>query len=409
MIRINGAGRLALLFASLSVLMAMPARGQGPTSGSGGSSGPSQANGMPRDTPPPGLGQPGPGLPPAPEPGSALPNGSLEAPPPPLPPIQPAPASPSQPADTFGPAVGGFSPFMNPVVGHAPVRADYRVIWFPAEPVVGQSSNLGYLQQDFMLAFPVWQNGTTDEWSVSANLRNETFHTHAQLPDTRQPFPEDLWNIRFGTTYRHLFDNGWIAGGTVSFGSASDKPFHSIDELTAGVNAFLRIPQGEHNAWLLSLSYSPVSELPYPIPGVAYLWQPSENFRANIGLPFQVMWRPIEDLTFDVSYMLLTTFHARATYRLCHPIRIYVAYATENEAYLLADRVSSNDRFFNVDQRLTAGIQYVLGPRASIDLASGYIFDHHFFEGKNITSGTNFNRLDVGDEPYVSLQFRVRW
>ncbi|HLJ96047.1 MAG TPA: hypothetical protein VKU02_22925 [Gemmataceae bacterium] len=298
---------------------------------------------------------------------------------------------------------------MNPVVGHAPVRADYRVIWFPAEPVVGQSSNLGYLQQDFMLAFPVWQNGTTDEWSVSANLRNETFHTHAQLPDTRQPFPEDLWNIRFGTTYRHLFDNGWIAGGTVSFGSASDKPFHSIDELTAGVNAFLRIPQGEHNAWLLSLSYSPVSELPYPIPGVAYLWQPSENFRANIGLPFQVMWRPIEDLTFDVSYMLLTTFHARATYRLCHPIRIYVAYATENEAYLLADRVSSNDRFFNVDQRLTAGIQYVLGPRASIDLASGYIFDHHFFEGKNITSGTNFNRLDVGDEPYVSLQFRVRW
>ncbi len=298
---------------------------------------------------------------------------------------------------------------MNPAVGHAPVRADYRVIWFPAEPVVGQSSNLGYLQQDFMLAFPVWQNGSTDEWSVSANLRNETFHTHALLPDTRQPFPEDLWNIRFGTTYRHLFDNGWIAGGTVSFGSASDKPFHSIDELTAGINAFLRIPQGEHNAWLLSLSYSPVSELPYPIPGVAYLWQPSENFRANIGLPFQVMWRPIEDLTLDVSYMLLTTFHARATYRLCHPIRIYVAYATENEAYLLADRISSNDRFFNVDQRVTAGIQYVIGPKASIDLASGYIFDHHFFEGKNITSGTNFNRLDVGDEPYVSLQFRVRW
>ena len=38
-----------------------------------------------------------------------------------------------------------------------------------------------------------------------------------------------------------------------------------------------------------------------------------------------------------------------------------------------------------------------------------YIFDHHFFEGKNITDGTGFNRVDMGDGPYVAVQLRVRW
>jgi len=295
------------------------------------------------------------------------------------------------------------------VVGHAGLFTDYRVSWLLSEPVTGQPTRLGYVQQDFSLLFPIWQCAGTDEWVGIASVRNDLVHTHALLPDTQQPFPDDLWTIRFGTTYRHRFDNSWVGGATVVVGSASDKPFHSINEMTAGLNAFLRVPQGERNAWLFSLNYSPTSELPFPIPGVAYIWQPCEEFRAHLGLPFQVLWRPVEDLTFDLSYMLLTTFHARAAYRLCPQVRLYAAYATENEGYLLAERVSSNDRFYNVDQRLTGGVQMVLSPRTALDLSSGYVFDHHFFEGKNITSGTHFNRVDVGDGTFVSLQLRVRW
>jgi hypothetical protein len=402
MIRTDVAGALALFLGLLITLMGSPTPGQEPTQSR-------DANGGTIGSPLPAAAQSEPEPSAAPFPGPAIPDAVVEPFPPALPPIEASQAVQAPPPDAFAPSTGGFSPFMNPVVGRAPVRTDYWVVWLPAEPVAGQPTNLGYVQQDFALSFPLWQCAGADEWLGSINFRNETFHTHAILPDTRQPFPEDLWNIRFGTTYRHLFENGWIAGGTLTVGSASDKPFHSIDEMTAGINAFLRIPQGEHNAWLLSLSYSPVSELPYPIPGVAFMWQPSENFRANLGLPFQVMWRPVEDLTLDLSYMLLTTFHARATYRLCRSIRFYVAYATENEAYLLADRVDVNDRFFNVDQRVTAGAQVNISPRAALDLSSGYVFDHHFFEGKNITNGTNFNRVDVGDGTFVSLQFRIRW
>src|SRR5207244_7729232 len=124
------------------------------------------------------------------------------------------------------------------------------------------------------------------------------------------------------------------------------QAFHSINEMTAGANAFLRIPQGEHNAWLFTLAYSPTSELPIPIPGVAYVRQPSEEFRMNIGLPFQVMWRPIDDVTLDFSYMLLRTVHARATYRLAPALRVYVSYDWGNEGWFLAERPNNNDRVY---------------------------------------------------------------
>lgn len=305
--------------------------------------------------------------------------------------------------------MGGRSPFGNPLVGQAPIRGDYRASWFAAEPVAGQPTNMGYFRQELTVSSPVWQKSGQDEWSVFASVRDEIFQTHAILPDTRQAFPEDLWNIRFGTSYRYLFDNGWILGGTLSVGSASDKPFNGLEEMTAGVNAFLRVPSGENNAWLFSLSYSPTGQLPYPIPTVAYVWQPSDTFHMNIGLPFMLMWRPTEEVTLDVTYMLLTTLHASVSYRLSDQARLYLAYASESEAYLLADRVDNNDRFYNVDQRAYAGSQYFFTRKCSLDFSGGYLFDRYFFEGKNISTDSNFNRVDLGAGPYASAQFQLRW
>ncbi len=249
----------------------------------------------------------------------------------------------------------GLSPLFSPTVGHALYRVDFRSTWFPEEPVPGQPTKLGYVEEDLSVSVPLWQD-CANEWLGSLHVRGEFYQTHAILPGNDQPFPPELWNIRFGTSYRHLFDNGWVAGGSLSVGSASDVPFQSINVMTAGISTFLRIPQGEHNAWLFTLSYSPTSELGVPIPGVAFVYQPSDQLRINLGLPFQVLYRPCEDLTLDFSYMLLRTVHARATYRLCRPVRVYVGYDWENESYFLADRVDLNDRFFYYDQRLTAGV-----------------------------------------------------
>jgi len=328
---------------------------------------------------------------------------------PPLPPTNQGGPPPldADPSSVFGGGLGGALPLLNPTVGNAVFRADYRSTWLPSASVIGQGTSLGYVEQDLGIRCPFWQDAN-NEWTGSLHVRNELFQTHAFFPDTGQSFPEELWDIRLATSYRHLFENGWIAGATVSIGSASDRPFAGIGEMTAGVNAFLRVPSGDHNAWLFSLSYSSNSEVPIPIPGVAYVWQPADNLVLNLGLPFMVMYRPTDDLTLECSYMLLTTVHARASYRLCKPVRIYAGYDWNNESYLPVDRPDVNDRLFYFNQKLSAGVRATLSKNVALDLSSGYVFDRYYFEGHSL-SDSNHDRIDLGDAPFVSLQCQVHW
>jgi hypothetical protein len=306
-----------------------------------------------------------------------------------------------------GPA-GGLGALLSPTVGNMPLRASVGFTAFPSEPVNYQPTSLAFYREDLAVSAPVWQN-PCNEWSVSANVRAAEFQTHAVLLDTNQPFPSQLIDVRFGTAYRHLFDNDWVAGIGGSFGSASNEPFHSINELTVGVNAFLRIPQGEHNAWLFTLNYSTNSQINVPIPGVAYLWVPSPYFQAVIGFPFaSATYRPTDDLTLSVSYALLTTFHARASYRILGPLRLYAAFDTDNESYFLVPREDDRERFFYYEKRVSGGLHYVFGPRVNLDLSGGYAFGRHYFEGRTL-SDRSFDRVDVADGPYVALKLMFRY
>jgi hypothetical protein len=339
----------------------------------------------------------------------------LDAAPIPVDPLPaPSPSAPEQPSRAAGEAFsslggfgagpgGGIGALVSPTVGNMPVRASLGFTWFPSEDVHVQPTSLAEYREDFAISAPIWQN-ERNEWSLSTNLRAEEFNTGAILPTTRQAFPDQLIDVRFGTSYRHEFDNDWIAGIGGSFGSASDQPFHSVNELTAGVNAFLRVPQGDRNAWLFTINYSTNSQINIPIPGVAYLWVPSDYFQAVVGFPFaSVNYRPTDELTFSLSYALLTTVHARATYRLAPPLRIYAAFDWDNESYFRVGRENDKDRFFYYEKRASVGVQYTLGPRANLDLSGGVAFNRFFFEGQSLNDDDN-NRVDVDSGPYVALK-----
>jgi hypothetical protein len=348
---------------------------------------------------------------PAPAREGVLPNSAFPdlVPPSEPPPSWPPPPSPPAAPAADGPLLSPFagSPWAAPTVGHVPFSAAYRITWLPDEPVSGQNTHFGLVHEDASVRFPIWQDDR-NEVTGTFHVRNDSIHTGAILPNTDQPFPDELWDIRIGAGYRHEFDNGWIAGVNFSFGSASNEPFHSINELTVGLNAFLRIPSGERNAWLFSLSYSPTGELSFPIPGVAYMWVPSDQFRMNIGLPFMVWYRPIEDLTLEASYMLLTTVHARATYRICKEVRVYAGFDWSNESWFIVPRPDDKDRLFYYEQRLSVGAVTNIGRIFLLDVSTGYVFNRMYFEGQHY-SDRNFNRVDIDAAPLLSLQAQLRW
>src|SRR5262249_34850300 len=84
-----------------------------------------------------------------------------------------------------------------PRVRPAPPARGLQVLYFPDEPVAGQHTDLGSTQHDVTLDAPLYQ-GAADEWATLLRLRNQQFDTAAAFPDSGEPFPDELWNIRFG-------------------------------------------------------------------------------------------------------------------------------------------------------------------------------------------------------------------
>jgi hypothetical protein len=283
---------------------------------------------------------------------------------------------------------------------------NYRFRWSPGQPVSGQPTDLGFVQHNLGSRVPVWISGP-DLVLLSAEAQVDSFQSDALLPDQGRPFPENLWNLRVGSHYLHRFDNGWLGGTQVQVGSASDQPFAAFRDVNASVIAFLRVPHHNRDAWNFALIYLPLSEIPYPLPMVAYTWQPSETLRVNLGLPFQVTYRPCDDFTLAFSYMLLRTVRTRASYALTEHWQVYAAYDWTNQSWFLHDRSNDRERLFSYEQRLTVGVQRIVGP-VSLDLSAGYAFERFTFTGQRFADNDQ-NRIDIAPGAFVSLQAGLTW
>jgi hypothetical protein len=301
--------------------------------------------------------------------------------------------------------------WVDPTFGKMMGRADYRVTFYSDERVEGQNTRLDLTQHNFTLVTPLFQD-SRDEWSVSARLRYQNYDTEARLPDSGQRLPQELWDARAGLSYRHKFANQWTLGGSLTVGSASDEPFHSEDELFVHAAGLLRVPRGERDAWLFSLTYASDQEIFHlrhiPIPGVAYLYWPSDAFKVVIGVPFtSVEYKPFTPLTLEASYFPARRVRARVTYVIFAPLRVFIEFDSDHDNYYLADRGDRNDQLFYYEKRITGGMRFDLR-HVGIELTGGYVFDRFYFEGERY-SERNENRFNVHDGTFVAGRLSFRW
>lgn len=291
-------------------------------------------------------------------------------------------------------------------------RADYRLQYYSTERVENQPAQMNLDQHNFTLSTPLFQT-TRDEWSLSGRLRYQDYDTRAIFPDSGERFPNELWDVRGGLGYRHKFDNDWILGGLVTVGSASDRPFHSEDEMIVRATGLLRVPARERDAWIFTLIYAsdlqPIAGLRHvPMPGVAYLWQPTDQFKAIVGFPFtSVEYKPTEKLTMDVTYFPMRTFHARAMYAIFRPLRILFGFDSDHDTYYLAGRGDVNDQLFYYEKRVTGGMRFDLR-HVGIELIGGYVWDRFYFEGEG-WSDRRENRIDVRPATVIGSRISFRW
>ena len=280
--------------------------------------------------------------------------------------------------------------------------------WAPTVGVDDQPAQLGINAEYARVAAPL---GMPVEgkpiWIGIAKFGRLELATDAILPDSGTPVPDQLWLVETGVMHIRPLAGGGTLGGTFLFGSASDRPYAASRDLTLMAIGFYNRPaRNADDEWSFSVFYSPTSQLPYPLPGIAYVWRPNETLEAKIGLPPAIEWRPTEDWTFSANYFPLLNFNTSARRRLADGLFLLAYYRTDTEIYFLADRVLDDQRFYVFDQRAAVGLERVLGKGFSLEFMGSYLFDRRLFQGTSFTSGqTDVVRFDSG----LGLSLQLLW
>ncbi len=283
----------------------------------------------------------------------------------------------------------------------------YGVTWYPTSS--RGATDMSLVRQNLSLGMPVWKEDG-NSIILTLGVRNSIYDTNAIFPESGEPFPDELWNINFGTMFLRKFDNGASGMITINFGSASDKPFHSIDEMTLGFISMLQMPaRNERDNWQFTLFYSPVGNFNFPVPGIAYQWNPNENLQMAIGIPFSLKWRPTERWLLELNYLPVLNVNAKATYLWTEVVSFYGGYESFQETYLLADRTDDDDRFVGFEQRLIGGVRWNVWSKGTLDLHAGYAFDRYFGTGQNQIGGGLEDELDLPSGAFVGGNLSLRF
>ncbi|EAQ81877.1 DUF6268 family outer membrane beta-barrel protein [Blastopirellula marina] len=278
--------------------------------------------------------------------------------------------------------------------------------WAPEQNLNSQNGDLtmsGFLAS---LTLPIsMQEGRI--WAATFNYDQLDISSNAILPDSGVPLPDRFYQINFGVTHFRELANGWQAGGMLSVGTATNEPFDDINDMTLSAVAFLNIPWRDgRDSWNLSLFYSPTGQIQFPLPGIAYVWRPNEQFEMNIGVPFSLKYRPTERRTFSFTYTPLTNVNLLVEQELGAKVVVYGGYSVNNKIYLLSGRADNADRLYFFDQRLTIGLRRELGWGFSADLSGAYLFDREIFQAQGFSS----DRMDqIGIDSGALLSLSIGW
>jgi hypothetical protein len=299
-------------------------------------------------------------------------------------------------------------------IGDQQVTAAYDVHHYFEVNTDQRDRDLSFTRHDLHLRVPISQDEQR-EWTFGMGLTALDLETHAEFPDTsflwrRDRFPGQLYDVQLDTTYRQRLGNDWIIGGQFAISSPSDRPFASVEEMAFMLNASLRIPQGESDAWVFFLNYASNREFlsHIPIPGVGYQLD-RERIRALIGVPVStVHYEPWDWLHLDARYFVPRTIDAEISMLPSDGLRIYAGYHWTNDRYLRHDRRDNDDRLFLYEQSVTGGVEWSITDAVSVDVYGGYAFSRFFFEGEEY-GDRDQNRIDIDDGPFVGARLAIRF
>ncbi|MEN0059617.1 MAG: hypothetical protein AAGB31_12330 [Bdellovibrio sp.] len=258
--------------------------------------------------------------------------------------------------------------------------------------------------QAFDFSIPVYK---TEVESVAVSLNGSQLKVD---PSQASPYSE-LYDLKVGLSYTRSVDEQRVWSISTRYGSASDKPFKDGSVNTIGATALYSFPRNETSRWLLLLDYSnnrPILNN-IPLPGFAFFYYPSPQFRAVLGAPFaSINWSFTDNMALDFFTLVPWIFKGSVSYKITEFARLYTGLDFSQITYYLHGRQNDQDRLFYDEKKIFVGIKSPLSQTVFAELELGHAFDRAFFIDENYTTNPD-NPLELGNAYYAKLSLRARF
>ncbi len=321
----------------------------------------------------------------------------------PLRPERPERGQPNRPSPLM--VLNGAFDSTAPLGVNRPIPFWATLSWEPKQNLeAGNGTGLGLLRGNTTFRGPLHEDDV-NFLLAGVSVRALFLNGDARFSQTNQPPPDLVWEPAASLFYQRKFENGWQGGLVLTVSSPSDKPFNNWDTVVPGINAFVVVPR-ERDSWLFSVAWFPTGEIRYPIPGIAYIWMPSQYLTMIIGIPFAVTWRPYDEVRLDFTYVPLRRVRSQFSWEVVPSTTLFAGFEWTNEAYFLDDRIDRKDQMFVFEKRFYGGIRWGITDRWQAEIIGGYVFDRLLFTGRNYTDRKG-NRIEVAPGPMISG--RLMW
>jgi hypothetical protein len=244
--------------------------------------------------------------------------------------------------------------------------------------------------QNFFLHFPVYQSGKNQ---VVAGWNWHSLHlsTDEHLA-SGAPVPNDLYSSQFSAAWKHHEDSERFWGVTASYGSASDHLFDSNRTSTLSVTALYSKSHDPFRRWIWFLNYSNnrIFLNNVPIPGFAYIYTPSKDFIAMLGLPFAFVRENLDERWSTEAFLGPYLGRASLNYSFIERSRLKTSQADLTfeslpQTFYRADRSDPDARLFIEQSKALLGYKQSLCAGADLHFYGGLAF------GRRVDERTNFS------------------
>lgn len=296
----------------------------------------------------------------------------------------------------IGPVAKGqdFFNFLNPDTSLTSIELEGNFL--PQERVEDGADRTKVLHSSIAINQRIYRD---DINQVNAGARSQKLDLNGE-----SSFLRDFYNQQVSLSYRRSLADDKFSLTSLSFGSASDRPFRNGRDSTVSINSIYKFSP----KWLGVVNYSNNRAFlnNIPLPGVFYIHELSRENSLIVGFPL-IFWNKSLGSKWGIRYFGLMPWNhrLRLIYKYNEKVSFYSGFEQSPQTFFRHDRRSRYDRFFWFERRLGLGAEGTITKSFRYDFSSGLSFDRQFFEARNFSEKKEF-LINADRALYVALNMR---